>query len=193
MGKEGRGGWGGGVLNTVLYLEAPPRCPTPYVTLNKKGASFKYVVYNFAWRENNNNNYNNNIHLYSAFLVVIQSALQSVNTKFKYIITGFYNPKWQEATSWLFTRVAEDLSSGRPRTNPASGSSGTRARDRRIASPKRWPLGHTASCTGFKLWINHKGRKISRLFHSHKILPLALLDPLTDRNDRFRYTIIYFN
>ena len=30
-----------------------------------------------------------NIHLYSAFLLVIQSALQSVNTKFKYNITGF--------------------------------------------------------------------------------------------------------
>ena len=28
----------------------------------------------------NNNNNNNNIHLYSAFLLVIQSALQSVNT-----------------------------------------------------------------------------------------------------------------
>ena len=30
---------------------------------------------------NNNNNNNNNIHLYSAFLLVIQSALQLVNTK----------------------------------------------------------------------------------------------------------------
>ena len=29
---------------------------------------------------NNNNNNNNNIHLYSAFLLVIQSTLQSVNT-----------------------------------------------------------------------------------------------------------------
>ena len=42
--------------------------------------------------------------------------------------------------------------------------------------------------------INHKCRKICRLFHSHKILPLALLDLLTDRNDnRFPYTIMYFN
>ena len=29
--------------------------------------------------------------------------------------------------------MAEDLKSGRPRTNPASGQSGTRTRDRRIA------------------------------------------------------------
>ena len=55
------------------------------------------------------------------------------------------NPNWQEATSWLFTSVAEDLNSGRPRTNPASGHSGTRTRDRGIASPTRWTLGHAAS------------------------------------------------
>ena len=55
------------------------------------------------------------------------------------------NPNWQEATSWLFTSVAEDLSSGQPSTNPASGQSGTRTRDRRIASPTRWPLGPAAS------------------------------------------------
>ena len=30
------------------------------------------------------------------------------------------NSNWQEATSWLFTSVAEDLTSGRPTTNPAS-------------------------------------------------------------------------
>ena len=28
-------------------------------------------------------------------------------------------------TSWLFTGVAKDLNSGLPRTNPASGQSGT--------------------------------------------------------------------
>ena len=32
------------------------------------------------FNNNNNKNNNNNIHLYSAFLLVIQSALQSVNT-----------------------------------------------------------------------------------------------------------------
>ena len=47
------------------------------------------------------------------------------------------NPNWKEAISWLFTSVAEDLSSGQPSTNPASGQSGTRTRDRRIASPTR--------------------------------------------------------
>ena len=41
--------------------------------------------------------------------------------------------------------VAEDLSSGRPRTNPANGRSRTRIRDRRMSSPTRRPLGHAAS------------------------------------------------
>ena len=45
------------------------------------------------------------------------------------------NPNWQEAASWLFTSAAEDLNPGRPRINPESGQSGTRTRDRRIASP----------------------------------------------------------
>ena len=51
------------------------------------------------------------------------------------------------ATSWLFTSVAEDLNSGRPRTNPTSGKSVTRTRDRGIASPTRWPLGHEEGWT----------------------------------------------
>ena len=38
--------------------------------------------------------------------------------------------------------MAENLNLGRPSTNPASGQSGTRTRERRIASPTRWPLGH---------------------------------------------------
>ena len=41
--------------------------------------------------------------------------------------------------------MAEDLNSGRPRTKPASGHSGTRTQDRRIASRTRRPLGHPAS------------------------------------------------
>ena len=31
------------------------------------------------------------------------------------------NSNWREATSWLFTSVAEDLNSGQQRANPASG------------------------------------------------------------------------
>ena len=58
------------------------------------------------------------------------------------------NPNWQEATIWLFTSVAEDLNSGRPRTNPANGWSRTRIRDRRMPSPTRRPLGHAASLNG---------------------------------------------
>ena len=33
-----------------------------------------------SFNNNNNNNDNNDVHLYSAYLLVIQSALQSVNT-----------------------------------------------------------------------------------------------------------------
>ena len=35
-------------------------------------------------------------------------------------------PNWQVATSWLFMSAAKGLDSGQPRTNPASGQSGTR-------------------------------------------------------------------
>ena len=45
--------------------------------------------------------------------------------------------------------MAEDLSSGQPRTDPASGQSGTRTRDRWIASPTRWPLGHAAASSSY--------------------------------------------
>ena len=41
--------------------------------------------------------------------------------------------------------MAEDLSLGQPRTNPASGQSGTQTRHHRIVSPMPWPLGHIAS------------------------------------------------
>ena len=54
------------------------------------------------------------------------------------------NSNWQEAPSWLSISVAEDFNTGRPRTNPASGQSVTLTRDRGIASPTRWPLGHAA-------------------------------------------------
>ena len=43
IGKKGVGE----VLNTVLYLEAPPRGTTPYVIFNRKGpthAPFTYVA-----------------------------------------------------------------------------------------------------------------------------------------------------
>ena len=39
-------------------------------------------------------------------------------------------------------------------------------------------------CTVFKLWINQKTRKLSRLFHSHKILLLALSGLFADQNDK---------
>ena len=69
------------------------------------------------------------------------------NTEFKYDVTGLKTPTGtEEATSWLFIScIAEELNSARPRTNPASGRSGIRTRDRQIANPTRWPLGHAVS------------------------------------------------
>lgn len=49
------------------------------------------------------------------------------------------NPNWPEAPTWLFTSVAEDLNSGRPLTNPASGHSGPEP-----GPPTHWPLGYAA-------------------------------------------------
>ena len=83
-------------------------------------------------------------------MFIVESALSLssyfTGTPFKYMynITGL-NPNQQEATSWLFTSMAEDLNSGRPRTNLASGQSGTWIRDCWIASPMHWPLSNTTS------------------------------------------------
>ena len=38
---------------------------------------------------------------------------------------GVKNPNWGEETSWMFTRVFEDLNLGLPQTNPASGQGAT--------------------------------------------------------------------
>ena len=46
-------------------------------------------------------------------------------------------------------------------------------------------------CTVFKLWTNQKTRKLSRLFHSHKILLLALLGLFADQNDTDFPTLSY--
>ena len=48
-------------------------------------------------------------------------------------------------------------------------------------------------CIVFKIWINHKTRTFSRLFHTHKTHLLALLGLSTDRQDKFPYSFIYFN
>ena len=47
--------------------------------------------------------------------------------------------------------------------------------------------------TAFKIWINHKTRTFSRLFHSLRINLWALLGLFTYRNNRWPYTFIYFN
>ena len=48
-------------------------------------------------------------------------------------------------------------------------------------------------CIVFKIWINHKTRTFSRLFHTHKTHLLALLGLSTDRHDKFPYPFIFFN
>ena len=61
----------------------------------------------------------------------------ATNSKYKIIQiqhNRIKNPNWQEETSRLFTSVAEDLNSGRQRTNPASGQSRTWNWDNHIAS-----------------------------------------------------------
>ena len=76
------------------------------------------------------------VHLaYPARLQALQSDTQKqiIQTQHNRV----KNPNSQKATSQLFTSAAEDLNSGRPRTSPASCQSGTRTRDRWIASPTR--------------------------------------------------------
>ena len=46
------------------------------------------------------------------------------------------------------------MNSGRLRTNPGSGKSWTRTRDRRIASPTRWQLGHAATNWSVRKWYS---------------------------------------
>ena len=48
-------------------------------------------------------------------------------------------------------------------------------------------------CTVFKIWTNHKTRTFSRLFLSHKMHLLALLNLFTHRNDRFPHPFTCFN
>lgn len=51
---------------------------------------------------------------YSASIHALHSEINNSNNH-----NMIKNPNWEEATSWLFTSVAKDLNSGRPRTNPA--------------------------------------------------------------------------
>ena len=53
------------------------------------------------------------------------------------------------------------------------------------------PFNCSCKCTVFYIWINHKTRTSSWLFHSHKMHLLAFLDLFTDWNDIFPYPFIY--
>ena len=96
------------------------------------------------------------------------------NKWFKYNITGLKTPTGRrQLVGYL---QAEDLNSGRPRTNTASDQSGTRTRDRWIASPTRWPVGHAASCMPAGLF-----------FSSFSLL--ASYSP--EINDNFKHLYVY--
>ena len=47
--------------------------------------------------------------------------------------------------------------------------------------------------TVFQIWIKHKTRAFSQLFHCHKMHLLALMGHFADRIDRFPHPFIYFN
>ena len=48
-------------------------------------------------------------------------------------------------------------------------------------------------CTVFKVWIKHKTRMFSRLFHTHKMHLLALLGLFYDQNIKSPYPFIYLH
>ena len=75
----------------------------------------------------------------------IKQRLLSGAEKTRVNITLLRIPTGRRQTNWLFTSVAEDLNSGLPWTHLSSGQSGTQIRDRWIASPTCWPLGHSAT------------------------------------------------
>ena len=73
------------------------------------------------------------VHLaYSTCLQALQANTYKKIIQIKH--NRIKNSNWKEATSSLFTSVADDLNLGGPRKNPASGHNGThRTQDRRIA------------------------------------------------------------
>ena len=77
-----------------------------------------------------------------------------------------------EMTSWLCISTAEELNQGLPRTNWASGQSGTWTRDLRISSPAtllpRWSL-FTFTNNGITIWISY-------IFHIFYVCSCAVSD-----------------
>ena len=77
------------------------------------------------------------------------------NNESKWNITGLKIPTGRRQPVGHFTSVAEDLNSGRPRTNPASGQSGTRIRhhpddesDKQTTQPRYRGSGSTWAVRG---------------------------------------------
>ena len=68
------------------------------------------------------------------------------------------NPNWPEANQLAIYKRGRGFELGATnKSNPGSGQSGTQTRDRRIASPTRWPLGHAASETAWISWFKVAG------------------------------------
>ena len=125
----------------------------------KKSNSFLNVIY-FRWTHAHHlqfldmideTGFHKGLFIVESALSLIQlfntEALHLNTSKQKIQIQGnrIKNPNWLEATSWQFTSMAEDLILGQPRTNPASGQSGTQTQEHLIASPTHWPLRHSAN------------------------------------------------
>ena len=97
-------------------------------------------------------------------------------------------PTGRRQTSWLCISTAEELNQGLPRTNRASGQSGTWTRDLRISSPAtlppRWSL-LTFTNNGIKIWISY-------IFHICYICSCAVSDSLpiafSELLKRFNFT-----
>jgi len=83
------------------------------------------------------------------------------------------NPNWQEVTRWLFTTMAEELNSERPRTNPVSDQGGT--------------------------WIGATGMRVQRSYRSPK-LPASMggggrekREGLRERRRGFPFPLPFFS
>ena len=105
--------------------------------------------------------YANTFFCFSKFALMLATWVKTLYKQQKITIqikrfNRIKNPNWQEANSWIFTSMAEDLNSEWPRTNKAGDWSRTRNWVHWIGSPLHWPLGHVISC----LWVVVNQQKV---------------------------------
>ena len=118
--------------------------------------------------ENYVNNNNIIIILYLPSAVFIAQVLVGPSKQLKQIFQIEHNivknPNWPEANPVGYLQAWPRIwTRGYRETNPGSGQSGTQTRDRWIASPTRWPLGHAAS-TFILNTSSRKGKQQRKIF-----------------------------